>query len=42
MKDVLVGKKNVSPTNGQLIRMKDLKSVNPPRVEYCKMEDEYE
>ena len=41
MKDVLIGKKNVSLTNGQLIRMKDLKLVNPPKVEDCKIEDEY-
>lgn len=42
MKDVLVGRKNVRNSNSQLIRMKDLKSINTPRPEDYRIEDEYE
>lgn len=41
MKDVIKGSKNVGTIDTQLIRMKDLKSINVPKNEDYRIEDEY-
>jgi len=41
MRDVLAGKKDVGTIDIKLIRMKDLKSINVPKNEDYRIEDEY-